>query len=46
MKHKKGLKIVQKFEINKTALKHEINKTTPKIKQLKIKAIKQPAPTP
>lgn len=44
MKYKKGLKIVQKYEINKTALKNEINSTTPQIKQLKVKAIKQPTP--
>lgn len=46
MKHKKGLKIIQKYEINKTALKNEINSTTPQIKQLKVKAIKQPEPQP
>ena len=42
MRYKKGLKIVQKIEINKTALQNEINSTTPQIKQLKVKAIRQP----
>ncbi len=42
MKYKKGLNIIQNFEINKTALQTEINSTIPQIKQLKVQAIKQP----